>query len=58
MQNADYKDITPLKKQIKTLKQAVFSSNSDYMTGYLVALSLVEGIISELPDADVVNEDG
>ncbi len=51
---SEYKDITPLKKQIKGFKQSVYSSNSDYMTGYLSAISATEGIICALPDEDVV----
>lgn len=33
--------------QIKKLKSCVKSDNSDYLTGYLSALSAVEGIIEE-----------
>ena len=51
---AEYKDISDLKKQIADFKKAVFSTNSDYLTGYICALSATEGIIAELPDVDVV----
>lgn len=51
---AEYKDIEPLKKQIADIKKAMNSQNSDYLTGYLCALSVTEGIIATLPTADVV----
>lgn len=51
---AEYKDISFLKKQIADFKRAVHSSNSDYLTGYVCALSATEGIVANLPDADVV----
>jgi rubrerythrin len=51
---AEYKDITILKKQISDFKKSINSPNSDYMTGYLSALSATEGIIAMLPTADVV----
>lgn len=51
---AEYKDIAPLKKQIADFKKAMNSQNSDYLTGYLCALSVTEGIIATLPTADVV----
>lgn len=51
---AEYKDITELKKQIADFKKAVHSPNGDYLTGYVCALSAIEGIIAGLPDADVV----
>lgn len=35
-----------LKKQIKKIKRCFHSENSDYMTGYLSALSVVEGMIA------------
>ena len=50
----EYKDISELKKQIADFKRAVHSTNSDYLTGYISALSVVEGMIAELPDADAV----
>ena len=50
---AEYIDVTPLKKQIKDFKQSVHSSNCDYMTGYLSAISATEGIIADIPTADV-----
>lgn len=51
---AEYRDITSLKKQIADFKKSVNSPNSDYMTGYVSALSVTEGIIEGLPTADVV----
>ncbi len=54
---AEYKDVEPLKKQIADFKRAVNAvkpMNSDYLTGYISALSVVEGAIAEQPDADVV----
>lgn len=34
-----------LREQIASLKRCVTSENSDYLTGYLCALSAVEGMI-------------
>lgn len=54
---AEYKDVEPLKKQIADFKRAVNAvkpMNSDYLTGYISALSVVEGAIAEQPTADVV----
>ena len=54
---AEYKDVELLKKQIADFKRAVNSvkpMNSDYLTGYISALSVVEGAIAEQPAADVV----
>ena len=51
---AEYKDITELKKQIADFKKSVSSPNSDYMTGYISALSVAEGMIAGLPIVDVV----
>ena len=53
---AEYKDVELLKKQIDDFKRAVNSvkpMNSDYLTGYISALSVVEGAIAEKPAADV-----
>lgn len=53
---AEYKDVERLKKQIADFKRAVNSvepMNSDYLTGYISALSVVEGAIAEKPAADV-----
>ena len=53
---AEYKDVELLKKQIADFKRAVNSvkpMNSDYLTGYISALSVVEGAIAEQPTADV-----
>ena len=53
---AEYKDVEQLKKQIADFKRAVNSvkpMNSDYLTGYISALSAVEGAIAEQPTADV-----
>lgn len=49
---AEYKDIAPLKEQIADIKKAIHSPNSDYLTGYLCALSVTEGVIAYLPAAD------
>lgn len=54
---AENKDVELLKKQITDFKRAVNSvkpMNSDYLTGYISALSAVEGAIAEQPAADVV----
>ena len=51
---AEYKDVELLKKQIDDFKRAVNSiepMNSDYLTGYISALSVVEGAIAEQPAA-------
>lgn len=37
-----------LRKQITDFKRCVKSYNSDYLTGYLSALSVVEGMIAEV----------
>ena len=50
---AEYKDVEPLKKQIADFKRAVKSENSDYLTGYISALSAVEGMTAGQPAADV-----
>lgn len=51
---AEYKDITKLAKEIADFKKSVNSPNSDYLTGYLSALSVTEGIIANIPSAEVV----
>lgn len=54
---AEYKDVELLKKQIADFKRAVNSvkpMNSDYLTGYISALSVVEGAIAEQPATDVM----
>ena len=54
---AEYKDITKLKKEISDVKQELWESscqNRSYITGYVSALSYVEGMIASLPAADVV----
>ena len=53
---AEYKDVAPLKTQIAHIKKTVNSLNTDYMTGYLSALSVTGGIIAGLPTADVVEQ--
>ena len=53
---AEYKDITKLKKEISDVKQELWESscqNRSYITGYVSALSYVEGMIASLPKADV-----
>ena len=49
-----YIDATDIAKQIADFKRLVNSPNSDYMTGYLCALSVTEGMIANTPTADVV----
>lgn len=39
-----------LKKQIAKTKKCFHSENNDYMTGYISALSVVEGLIAYLMD--------
>lgn len=51
---SEYIDAAKLKNQITDLKKAVHCSNSDYLNGYISALSAVEGMIAETPTADVV----
>lgn len=53
---AEYKDVELLKNQIADFKRAVNAvkpMNSDYLTGYISALSVIEGAIAEQPIADV-----
>ena len=53
---SEYKDVELLKKQIADFKRAVNSvkpMNSDYLTGYISALSAVEEAIAKQPTADV-----
>jgi hypothetical protein len=40
--------IRALETQIKAVKQAIRSTDTDYLTGYISALSAVEGMISEM----------
>ena len=42
-----------LKKQIAKVKRCFTSENSDYMSGYLSALSFVEGLIAYLIDGGI-----
>lgn len=52
----EYKDVELLKNQIADFKRAVNAvkpMNSDYLTGYISALSVIEGAIAEQPIADV-----
>ena len=52
----EYKDVELLKNQIADFKRAVNAvkpMNSDYLTGYISALSVIEGVIAEQPIADV-----
>lgn len=44
-----------LKKQINKTKRCFHSENSDYMTGYISALSVVEGIIACLEDGGLTH---
>lgn len=53
--NAEHKTevkfpVEELKKQIAKVKRCFTSENSDYMTGYISALSVVEGMIAYLID--------
>lgn len=41
----EYKNIILLKEDIHDLKQNIKSDNEDYLTGYISALSTVEGLI-------------
>ena len=41
-----------LKKQIAKVKKCFTSENSDYTTGYISALSVVEGMIAYLSDGE------
>lgn len=41
-----YIDIIPLSKNIAVFKKSINSPNSDYMKGYICALSVTEGIIA------------
>lgn len=52
----EYKYVELLKNQIADFKRAVNAvkpMNSDYLTGYISALSVIEGVIAEQPTADV-----
>ena len=52
----EYKDIAKLKKEISDVKRELWESsfqNRSYITGYVSALSYVEGMIASLPAADV-----
>ena len=42
-------DERPILKQIRQFKRSVKSENSDYLTGYICALSAVEGMIASQP---------
>ena len=42
-----------LSLQIKSINQNTTSENSDYLTGYLCALSVVEGMIAETRPHDL-----
>ena len=44
---ADVQPIKELQEQIASVKRSVKSENSDYLTGYIAALSAVEGMIAE-----------
>ena len=51
---AEYRNVEPLKKEIADLKRTIHSENTDYQTGYMSALSVVEGMIAEQPAVEVV----
>lgn len=42
-------DVDKLKRDIVEFKTSFQSTNQDYMTGYISALSVVEGMIATLP---------
>ena len=42
-----------LKKQIAKVKKCFRSDNNDYATGYISALSVVEGLIAYLEDGGI-----
>lgn len=50
---AEYIDAEPLKKEIADWKRTIHSENTDYQTGYMSALSVVEGMIAEQTAVDV-----
>lgn len=45
-------DLDALKKEIVDLKLKLRSQNQDYYTGYICALSVVEGLIAHSPTID------
>lgn len=45
-----------LKKHIAKAKKCFRSENSDYKTGYIYALSVVEGMIAYLSDGERIDE--
>ncbi len=47
-----------LKNQIAKTKKCFTSDNSDYMTGYISALSVVEGMIAYLSEPDETTHGG
>lgn len=47
-------DADALKKEIVDLKLKLRSENQDYYTGYICALSVVEGMIAYAPTIDAV----
>jgi hypothetical protein len=52
-----YIDVIDIAKQIADFKKSITSPNSDYMTGYICALSVTEGMIANAmiaSTADVV----
>lgn len=49
----EYINATLLKKKLKGEKMSVFSSNSDYMTGFLSAMSIIEGVIANMPTVEM-----
>lgn len=44
-------DVDKLKRDIVEFKTSFQSTNQDYMTGYISALSVVEGMKATKPDA-------
>ena len=51
---AEYIDAELLKKEIADWKRTIHSENTDYQTGYISALSVVEGMIAEQTAVEVV----
>ncbi|EGC8431307.1 hypothetical protein H9185_001186 [Listeria monocytogenes] len=45
-----------LKKQIAKVKKCFRSDNNDYATGYISALSVVEGMIAYLTESNTIPE--
>lgn len=55
MNNKDF--ISDLKAQIRFIKRNVISENNDYLTGYVCALSCVEGMIAKFEEKEGYNDE-